>query len=135
MSVVLGLGLEHSCPWPREGLFSETLSLALAFASDFFLCPWPWPRALYPRLHLWYPHWRFLAKSVAKIIAGIFIGTKVWKLLNEEIMGERLSSSEKKALYQFCLVVKFFYAAIFFHQSLKFSVQPQKSLCKNITEN
>ena len=48
MSLVLGLGLEHSCPWPRECLFSERLSLA----SDFFLCPWPWPRALCPRLHL-----------------------------------------------------------------------------------
>ena len=23
---VLGLGLEHSCPWPREGLSSERLS-------------------------------------------------------------------------------------------------------------
>ena len=31
---VLGLGLEHSCPWPRECLSSERLSLALA--SDFF---------------------------------------------------------------------------------------------------
>ena len=28
------LGLEHSCPWPRECLSSERLSLALA--SDFF---------------------------------------------------------------------------------------------------
>ena len=34
MSLVLGLGLEHSCPWPREVLSSERLSLALA--SDFF---------------------------------------------------------------------------------------------------
>ena len=34
MSLVLGLG--HSCPWPREGLSSEGLSLALALASDFF---------------------------------------------------------------------------------------------------
>ena len=32
MSSVLGLGLEHSCPWPREVLSSERLSLA----SDFF---------------------------------------------------------------------------------------------------
>ena len=48
VSLVLGLGLEHSCPWPREDLPSEGLSLA----SDFFLCPWPWPRALCPRLHL-----------------------------------------------------------------------------------
>ena len=31
VSLVLGLGLEHSCPWPRE-----VLSLALALASDFF---------------------------------------------------------------------------------------------------
>ena len=34
MSLVLGLGLDHSCPWPRECLSSERLSLALA--SDFF---------------------------------------------------------------------------------------------------
>ena len=33
MSLVLGLGLEHSCPWPRECLSSERLSLAL----DFFV--------------------------------------------------------------------------------------------------
>ena len=33
--LVLGLGLEHICPWPREGLSSEGLSLALA--SDFFV--------------------------------------------------------------------------------------------------
>ena len=45
---VLGLGLEHSHPWPRECLSSERLSLA----SDFFLRPWPWPRALCSRLHL-----------------------------------------------------------------------------------
>ena len=36
------LGLERvcsrkGCPWPR-----------------IFLCPWPWPRALCPRLHLWF---------------------------------------------------------------------------------
>ena len=35
VSLVLGLGLEHSCPWPREVLSSEGLSLALA--SDFFV--------------------------------------------------------------------------------------------------
>ena len=33
MSLVLGLGLEHFCPWPRECLSSERLSLAL----DFFV--------------------------------------------------------------------------------------------------
>ena len=32
--VSLVLGLKHSCPWPREGLSTEGLSLALA--SDFF---------------------------------------------------------------------------------------------------
>ena len=37
VSLVLGLGLEHSCPWPRECLYSERLSLALALASDFFV--------------------------------------------------------------------------------------------------
>ena len=35
VSLVLGLGFEHSCPWPRECLSSERLSLVLA--SDFFL--------------------------------------------------------------------------------------------------
>ena len=35
VSLVLGLGLEHSCPWPREGLSSERLSLTLT--SDFFV--------------------------------------------------------------------------------------------------
>ena len=53
-AVSFALGLEHSCPWPPEGLFSKRLSLALA--SDFFLCfwpwPWPWLRALCPRLHI-----------------------------------------------------------------------------------
>ena len=34
VSLVLSLGLEHSCPWPPDGLSSEGLSLALA--SDFF---------------------------------------------------------------------------------------------------
>ena len=37
VSLVLCLGLEHSCPWPRECLSSERLSLALALASDFFV--------------------------------------------------------------------------------------------------
>ena len=46
---LVSLVLEHSCPWPRECLSSERLSLA----SDVFLCPWPWPRALCSRLHLW----------------------------------------------------------------------------------
>ena len=74
VSLVLGLGLEHSCPWPRECLSSERLSLALAsdffcvlglepcvldstsalFGLGFFLCPWLWPRALCPRLHFWW---------------------------------------------------------------------------------
>ena len=46
-AVSLVLGLKHFCPWPREGLSSEKLSLAW-----IFLCPWP--RAFCPRLHLWY---------------------------------------------------------------------------------
>ena len=41
--VSLRLGLKHSCPWPRKGLSSEGVSLALDF-----LCTWP--RALGPRL-------------------------------------------------------------------------------------
>ena len=46
MSLVLGL--EHFCPWPREVLFSEKGCPW----PRIFLCPWPWPRALCPRLHL-----------------------------------------------------------------------------------
>ena len=46
----VSLVLEHSCSWPSEGLSSKGLSLALA--SEFFLCPWSWPRALCSRLHL-----------------------------------------------------------------------------------
>ena len=50
VSLVLSLGLKNSCPWPRECLSSERLSLALV--SDFFLCPsltpalleWIWQR-------------------------------------------------------------------------------------------
>ena len=38
----------------------------------------------------------FSAKSHAKITAGIFIGTKIWKLTNEEKFGGRLSSLEKE---------------------------------------
>ena len=34
MFSVLGLGLDHSCTWPREGLSSKSRSSALA--SDFF---------------------------------------------------------------------------------------------------
>ena len=37
VSLVFGLGLEHSCPWFREGLSSEGLFLALALVSDFFV--------------------------------------------------------------------------------------------------
>ena len=34
VSLVLGLGLEHSCPWPREVCPREG-------------CPWPWPRIFF----------------------------------------------------------------------------------------
>ena len=51
VSLVLGLGLEHSCSWPRKCLSSEGLSLDLA-SDFFFLCPWPWFRALCLWLHL-----------------------------------------------------------------------------------
>ena len=35
VSLVLGLGFEHSCPWPRECLSLEWLSLALASGQPF----------------------------------------------------------------------------------------------------
>ena len=52
VSLVLGLGFEHSCPWPRKGFSSEGVSLALVFASKFFVFL-AMPQALCPRLHLW----------------------------------------------------------------------------------
>ena len=45
-------------PWPRAFLFlasrvSVLGKAVLGLGLGFFLCPWPWPRALCPRLHLW----------------------------------------------------------------------------------
>ena len=37
VSLVLGLGLEHSCAWPRKGLSSERLSLASDFCVSLAL--------------------------------------------------------------------------------------------------
>ena len=34
LSLVLGFGLDQSCPWPREGLYLKSRSLVLA--SNFF---------------------------------------------------------------------------------------------------
>ena len=43
-SCVLDLGLEHSCPWPRDGLSSERLSLASSLVSStpplLFITKW-----------------------------------------------------------------------------------------------
>ena len=62
------LGLEHSCPWPREGLSSVGLFLALA---RIFLCPWP--RALCPRLHLCKLDLFFIGKRVCYIRLGLLL--------------------------------------------------------------
>ena len=56
--LVLGLGLEHSCPWPRAFMslasgWSLLGKAVLGLGLGFFLCPWPWLRALCPRLHHW----------------------------------------------------------------------------------
>ena len=61
VSLVLGLGLEHSCPWPRECLSSERLSLA----SDFFCVLGLEP--LCPRLHLWLMKYCKINKISGKI--------------------------------------------------------------------
>ena len=54
--------LERTCacvlgPWPRAFLsLASRVSVlgkaVLGLGLGFFLCPWPWPRALCPRLHL-----------------------------------------------------------------------------------
>ena len=44
------------CPWSLA-LASRVSVLGkavLGLGLGFFLCPWPWPRALCPRLHLWF---------------------------------------------------------------------------------
>ena len=54
--------LENTCgcvlgPWPRAFLSLASRGSVLGKAVlglGFFLCPWPWPRALCPRLHLCY---------------------------------------------------------------------------------
>ena len=67
--------LENTCacvlgpwPWPRaflslasRGSVLGRAVLGLGLGLGFFLCPWPrpWPRALCPRLHLW---WRPIKK-------------------------------------------------------------------------
>ena len=45
------------CPWSRTFLSlasrgSVLGKAVLGLGLGFFLCPWPWPRALFPRLHL-----------------------------------------------------------------------------------
>ena len=45
------------CPWPRAFLpLASRVSVlgkaVLGLGLGFILCPWPWPRALCPRLHL-----------------------------------------------------------------------------------
>ena len=49
VSLVLSLGLECSYPWPRERVLGKTV-----LDLGFFLCAWPCPRVLCPRLHLWF---------------------------------------------------------------------------------
>ena len=49
------------CPWslalassiPVRGRVSVLGKAVLGLGLGFFLCPWPWPRALCSRLHLW----------------------------------------------------------------------------------
>ena len=110
--LVLGLGLEHFCPWPRECLSSERLSLALA--SDFFLCPWP--RALCPQLHLWLllvslldvQHWKGQCEAPIVCAGGSSVrriferggGQKIQKI-SEECRPEWNFSSPKPSSF-FC---------------------------------
>ena len=56
--------LENSCtcvlrPWPCPRAFLSLASRGSVLGKavpglGFFLCPWPWPLALSPRLHLWW---------------------------------------------------------------------------------
>ena len=64
--------LENTCacvlgPWPRAflSLASRVSVLGKAVLGlGFFLCPWPWPRASCPRLHLrQLLHWVVLLRS------------------------------------------------------------------------
>ena len=49
----------HLCPW---SLALASRGSVLGLGLEIFLCPWPWPRALCPRLHLCpkYQSWLWL---------------------------------------------------------------------------
>ena len=65
--------LESTCgcvlgPWPRAFLsLASRVSVlgkaVLGLGLGFFLCPWPWPRALCPRLHLWFRDFGFTTRK------------------------------------------------------------------------
>ena len=72
MSLVLGLGLEHSCPWPRECLSSERLSLASVFfvslASSLVSSTPPLLMTILLKAHVFLPRiWNSYSSSI-KII-------------------------------------------------------------------
>ena len=58
-AVSLVLGLQHSCPWPREGLSSEA-------------CPWPWSRILFV----------FLASSLVSSTPPLRNWSLPWPIFN-----------------------------------------------------
>ena len=77
VSLVLGLGLEHSCRWPR-----------------IFLSPWPWPRALCSRLHLCLQYTRFIT---SRCVTGWHdLSSCYWALAAQRVSKKCCSDVEGK---------------------------------------
>ena len=84
--------LESTCacvldPWPRAFLsLASRVSVlgkaVLGLGLGFFLCPWPWPRALCPRLHLWYLH------SVLSMVFGLIISIPPITITNTHLCNQ-----------------------------------------------
>ena len=91
--------LENTCscvlgPWPRAFLSLASRGSVLEKAVlglGFFLCPWPWPRALCPQLHLWKWALKFAPKiSSLSIIPPPYVQNyqKIDKLLKSSPNGQ-----------------------------------------------
>ena len=66
-------------PWPRAFLsLASRVSVlgkaVLGLGLGFFLCPWPWPRALCPRLHLC---WLYYAETYNEFAGPISAGLRL----------------------------------------------------------
>ena len=104
MSLVLGLGLEHSCPWPREDLSLERLSLA----SDFFcvlglgLEPCVLDSTSGPKISF-YPNQTTLGRDEVFFVFSFFSLFFLFFPFSFQILSALLLLNHKKSKYNFCV--------------------------------